>query len=256
MGRSRARMDDSPRPLIEHLSELRQRLFWALGAWLLLAVVAGYWAREVFEILMLPAVAAVREKGHTLLVISPPELFFTYVKSAILAGFVTSLPVMLYHAWAFISPGLYAKERRFALPFVASTFLLFLAGCSFGYFFAFPTVFNWFLSLEADYVTTAWTTQAVFSFVARLYVVFGLAFELPIVIVFLALAGIVTPDGLARSRRYAILASFVAAAVLTPADPASQIMLAIPLVLLYEAGIWTARLLVRRQGQVSSTETG
>ena len=229
MGRSRARMDDSPRPLIEHLSELRQRLFWALGAWLLLAVVAGYWARDVFEILILPAVAAVREKGHTLL---------------------------LYHAWAFISPGLYAKERRFALPFVASTFLLFLAGCSFGYFFAFPTVFNWFLSLEADYVTTAWTTQAVFSFVARLYVVFGLAFELPIVIVFLALAGIVTPDGLARSRRYAILASFVAAAVLTPADPASQIMLAIPLVLLYEAGIWTARLLVRRQGQVSSTETG
>ena len=248
-------MDDSPRPLTEHLTELRHRLFWALGTWLVLAIVAGYWARDVFEILMLPAIAAVREKGHTLVAIAPPELFFTYVKSAILAGFVTSLPVILYHAWAFVSPGLYATERRFAFPFVLSTSLLFLAGCSFGYFLAFPTVFNWFLSLEADYVTTSWTTQSVFSFVARLYIVFGLAFELPIVIVFLSLAGIVTPQGLGRSRRYAVLCSFIAAAVLTPADPASQIMLAIPLIFLYEAGIWASRLLVGRRDRVASVDT-
>ena len=249
-------MDDSPRPLIEHLSELRQRLFWALGAWLLFAVVAGYWAKDVFEILMLPAVAAVRSKGHTLVVIAPPELFFTYVKSAILAGFVVSLPISLYQAWSFVSPGLYAKERRFALPFVLSTTVLFAVGCSFGYFLAFPTIFDWFLSLEADYVSTSWTTQAVFSFVSRLYIVFGLAFELPIVIVFLALAGIVTPDTLSRSRRYAILCNFIAAAVLTPADPASQIMLAVPLMLLYESGIWAARLLVRRRERVASAEAG
>ncbi|MEE9280044.1 MAG: twin-arginine translocase subunit TatC [Myxococcota bacterium] len=249
-------MNDTPRPLTEHLTELRQRLFWALGTWLVFAIVAGYWARDVFEILMLPAIAAVRAKGHTLLAIAPPELFFTYVKSAILAGFVTSLPVILYQGWSFVSPGLYANERRFALPFVLSTFLLFLMGCSFGYFFAFPTVFNWFLSLEADYVTTSWTTQAVFSFVARLYLVFGLAFELPIVIVFLALAGIVTPERLARTRRYAILCNFIAAAILTPADPASQIMLAVPLIVLYEAGIWTARLLVRSRDKAASAETG
>ncbi len=249
-------MDDTPRPLTEHLTELRQRLFWALGTWLVCAIVAGYWARDVFEILMLPAIAAVRSKGHTLLAIAPPELFFTYVKSAVLAGFVTSLPVSLYQGWSFVSPGLYAKERRFALPFVVSTFLLFLMGCSFGYFFAFPTVFNWFLSLEADYVTTSWTTQAVFSFVARLYLVFGLAFELPIVIVFLALAGIVTPERLARTRRYAILGSFVAAAILTPADPASQIMLAVPLIVLYETGLWIARLLVRSRDKVASAEAG
>lgn len=249
-------MDDAPRPLTEHLSELRQRLFWALGSWLLFACIAGYWARDVFEILMLPAIAAVREKGHTLVVIAPPELFFTYVKSAILAGFVLSLPVSLYHAWAFVSPGLYASERRFALPFVTTTTLLFLAGCAFGYFIAFPTVFNWFLSLEADYVTTSWTTQAVFSFVARLYLVFGLAFELPVVLVFLALAGIVTPEALVRTRRYAILCNFIAAAILTPADPASQIMLAIPLILLYEAGLFTARILVRRRDKVASVQAG
>ena len=241
-------MDDQPRPLTEHLAELRRRLFWVVGAWLLAAVVAGFWAREVFELLMLPAVAAVRAKGGTLLAIAPAELFFTYVKSALLAGFIVALPVSLYHAWAFVAPGLYANERRFALPFVLATSLLFAVGCAFGYFIAFPTIFDWFLSLEADYVKTSWTTQAVFSFVARLYLVFGAGFELPAVIVFLALAGVVTPAALARSRRYAILAMFIAAAILTPADPASQILLAVPLMLLYEAGIWTARLLVRRRG--------
>ncbi len=241
-------MDDKPRPLTEHLGELRRRLFWVIGTWLVAAAVAGYWAQDVFELLMLPAVEAVREKGHTLVVIAPAELFFTYVKSALLAGFIVALPLALYHAWAFVSPGLYANERRFALPFVASTFALFLVGCGFGYFVAFPTVFDWFLSLEADYVTTSWTTQAVFSFVSRLYLVFGTGFELPVVIVFLGLAGIVTPDALARSRGYAILGIFVAAAILTPADPASQIMLAVPLCLLYEAGIWTSRILIRRRG--------
>lgn len=242
-------MDDRPRPLTEHLGELRRRLFWVLGAWLLAAVVAGFWARDVFELLMLPAIDAVREKGHTLVAIAPAELFFTYVKSALLAGFVVALPVALYHAWAFVSPGLYANERRFALPFVLATSLLFGVGCAFGYFVAFPTVFEWFLSLEADYVKTSWTTQAVFSFVARLYLVFGTGFELPVVIVFLALAGVVTPDALAKSRRYAILVMFIAAAILTPADPASQILLAVPLCVLYEIGIWTARLLVRRRGE-------
>jgi sec-independent protein translocase protein TatC len=249
-------MDDQPRPLTDHLAELRRRLFWIVGVWLVAALVAGYWARDVFELLMLPAVAAVREKGHTLVAIAPAELFFTYVKSALLAGFVVSLPVALYHIWAFISPGLYANERRFALPFVLSTTILFACGCAFGYFVAFPTVFNWFLSLEADYVTTSWTTQAVFSFVARLYLVFGSGFELPVVIVFLALAGIVTPATLARSRRYAILAMFVAAALLTPADPASQIMLAVPLCLLYEAGIWAARILVRRSRDPAAEPSG
>ncbi len=240
-------MDDQPRPLTEHLAELRRRLFWVVGVWLAAAAAAGFFAREVFELQMLPAIAAEREKGHTLLAIAPAELFFTYVKSAFLAGFMVALPVALYHAWAFVSPGLYARERRYALPFVLSATLLFGLGCAFGYTVAFPTIFEWFLSLEGDYVQTAWTTQAVFSFVSRLYLVFGTGFELPIVIVFLALAGIVSPAALARSRRYAVLAMFVVAAILTPADPASQIMLAVPLCVLYEVGIWTARLVTRRR---------
>jgi sec-independent protein translocase protein TatC len=240
-------MDDAPRPITEHLDELRRRLFWGLGAWALCAAIAGYWAKDVFEILMNPAVAAVRERGHTLIAVAPPELFFTYVKSAILAGFIVSIPVTLYQVWAFIAPGLYPSERRFAAPFVLATTLLFLSGCLFGYVVAFPFVFEYFLSLEADYVTTSWTTQNIFSFMSRLYVAFGLSFQLPIAMFFLSLSGIVSAKSLASGRRYAFVVMFVAAAILTPPDVVSQVFLALPLVVLYEGGIWVSRLAERRR---------
>jgi sec-independent protein translocase protein TatC len=239
-------MDDTPRPITEHLQELRRRLFWMLGAWGFCAALAGYWAKDVFEVLMAPAVDAVRERGHTLIAISPPELFFTYVKSAILAGFIASVPVTLYQVWSFIAPGLYPQERRFALPFVSATTLLFLGGCLFGYFVAFPFVFEYFLSLEADYVTTSWTTQNIFGFMSRLYIAFGVAFQLPVAMFFLSVAGIVTPAALARGRRYAFVGMFIVGAILTPPDVVSQILLAMPLMVLYESGIWISRLVLRR----------
>jgi sec-independent protein translocase protein TatC len=242
-------MDDTPRPIVEHLDELRRRLFRVIGTWIALACLAGIFAREVFEILMGPAVDAVRGRGHTLIAIAPPELFLTYVKTALLAGFLGAMPVILWQAWAFIAPGLYANERRFALPFVLSTSSLFAVGCLFGYFVAFPQAFEFLLSLEADYVETAWTTQQVFAFMSRLYLAFGLAFELPVVIVALALVGVVTPQGIARQRRYAILVMFIVSALLTPQDVASQVLLAIPLCLLYEASIWMSWLLVGRRSR-------
>ncbi len=248
-------MDDAPRPITEHLAELRRRLFWMLGCWALAAGIAGYWARDVFEVLMAPAVDAVRAKGHTLIAVAPPELFFTYVKSALLAGFLVSLPVTLYQVWAFVAPGLYPGERRLAAPFVLSTTLLFLAGCAFGYFVAFPYVFEYFLSLEADYVVTSWTTQAVFAFLSRLYMAFGLAFQLPIALLFLTAAGIVSPDRLARGRKYAVVIMFAAAAILTPPDVVSQVMLAVPLLILYESGIWISRLAAGRRAP-ERAETG
>ena len=240
-------MDDAPRPITEHLEELRRRLFWGLGAWALCAAVAGVWARDVFEVLMRPAVAAVVGRGHTLIAVAPPELFFTYVKSAILAGFIASVPMILYQTWAFVGPGLYPSERRFAAPFVLVTTLLFLSGCLFGYFVAFPFVFEYFLSLEADYVTTSWTTQNIFSFMSRLYIAFGLSFQLPVVMFFLSLAGVASPQSLARGRRYAFVVMFAAAAILTPPDVVSQVLLALPLVALYEAGIWVSWLAARRR---------
>lgn len=238
-------MLDTPRPLTEHLDELRRRLFWVLGAWAVCAGLSGARAKDAFELLMLPAIRAVRDKGHSLIAIAPPELFFTYVKTAFLVGFVLSIPVTLYHAWSFVAPGLYRNERRLVLPFVLATTVLFLGGCVFGYFVAFPFVFEYFLALEADYVTTSWTMQNVFAFMSRLYLAFGIAFQLPIAILLLSIAGVVTPSSLARGRPYAVVGMFALGAILTPPDVVSQILLAFPLLLLYESGIWISRIVSR-----------
>lgn len=239
-------MDDTPRPILDHLEELRRRLFWIIGVWAVASIAASVFAKELFEILMAPAVNAVLASGNTLIAVAPSELFMTYLKTAILAGFMVALPVALWHLWAFVSPGLYESERRYALPFVFSTTTLFAVGCAFGYFFAFPVMFQYFVSLEADFVHTSWTTQAVFSFCAGMYLAFGLAFQLPIILVALALAGIVTPAWLAAQRKYAILLAFIAGAILTPSpDTTSQLMLSVPLCLLYELSIWISRALVR-----------
>ena len=241
-------MDDTPKPVVEHLDELRKRLFWIVGTWVLLSALAGFWVKDVFEVLMGPAVHAVREHGRTLIAIAPSELFMTYVKTALLAGFLGAMPMILYQAWSFVAPGLYPNERRLALPFVLISTALFAAGCAFGYYAAFPQMFQWFLGLEADYVQTMWTTQTVFGFMSQMYLAFGLAFELPVVLVLLAVAGVVTPAGLASWRKYAILVMFIVAAVLTPSpDAVSQIILALPLCLLYESSIWVSRMLIGRR---------
>ncbi len=245
-------MDDTPRPILEHLEELRRRLFWVFGVWAVASMVASYFSKDLFEILMAPAVDAVRASGNTLIAVAPSELFMTYLKTALLAGFMVAMPVALWQLWAFVAPGLYENERRFALPFVVSTSSLFGLGCAFGYFFAFPVMFEYFVSLEAEFVHTAWTTQAVFSFCSSMYLAFGLAFQLPIVLVALALAGVVTPQWLATQRKYAILLAFVVGAILTPPDATSQIMLSVPLCLLYELSIWVSRLLVRNPAPTRS----
>jgi sec-independent protein translocase protein TatC len=244
-------MDDTPRPILEHLEELRVRLFWVLGVWAVAAIVASYWSKELFAILMAPAVDAVRASGNTLIAVAPSELFMTYMKTAILSGFLVAMPVALWHLWQFVAPGLYESERRYALPFVISTSTLFTVGCAFGYFFAFPVMFEYFVSLEADFVHTSWTTQSVFSFCSGMYLAFGLTFQLPIILVGLALAGVVTPQWLASQRKYAILAAFIVGAILTPPDATSQIVMSVPLCILYEISIWVARAVVRPKPEPS-----
>lgn len=240
-------MDDTPRPLSEHLEELRRRLFWILGTWAACAGIAGLFVKQVFVILTLPAVREMQQRDHALIALAPPELFFAYVKSALLAGFIVSLPMTLYQVWAFIAPGLYQQERRFAVPFVTSTTVLFFAGALFGYFVAFPFVFDYLASLESDVVRTSWAVREVFAFISRLYLAFGVAFQLPVIIFFLSFAGIVSPEALGRGRKYAIVAMFAAGAILTPPDVVSQILLALPLILLYESGVLVARLVRRRR---------
>jgi sec-independent protein translocase protein TatC len=239
-------MDDTPRPFLDHLEELRIRLFWVLGVWAVAGFVASFWSKELFALIMAPAVNAVRSSGNTLIAVSPSELFVTYLKTAVLAGFIVAVPVALWHLWHFVAPGLYENERRLAFPFVISTSTLFGVGCLFGYFVAFPVMFQYFVSLEADFVHTSWTTASVFQFCTGMYLAFGLAFQLPVILVALALAGVVTPAWLAAQRKYAILVAFIVGAILTPPDATSQIMLSVPLCVLYEISIWAARIMVRK----------
>jgi sec-independent protein translocase protein TatC len=246
-------MDDTPRPILEHLEELRQRLFWVIGVWAVASTVASFWSKELFALLMAPAIDAVLASGHTLIAVSPSELFMTYLKTCLLVGFLVAIPVLLWHLWAFVSPGLYQNERRMALPFVLSTSTLFAVGCLFAYFVAFPVMFGYFVSLESDFVATMWSTKEVFSVCTTMYLGFGLAFQLPIVLVAMAIAGIVTPDWLAQQRKYAVLLAFIAGAILTPSpDVTSQIILSVPLCILYEMSIWVSRALVRRRASAQT----
>jgi sec-independent protein translocase protein TatC len=247
-------MTDLPRPLTEHLDELRRRLLWILGTWAVCFGIALFFNEQCFEILMRPAIATALRKGRTLVALAPAELFMSYIKAALLGGFLVALPMTLYQIWAFISPGLYQAEKRLALPFVISATLLFFGGNLFGYMVAFPTMFEYFLSLEATYVVTQWSTESVFSFMAHMYLAFGLAFQLPIVMFFLAGAQIVSIEQMARARPYAVVVMFVVGAVLTPPDVVSQIMLSIPLVGLYELGLLAARLSARRAAKQPAEE--
>ena len=248
-------MDEARLPLVEHLAELRRRISWVLVAWLAGAVVSWQFHTEIFGTLLRPAIAALAPDGGTLQAIAPTEIFFTYLKCALLAGFVGTLPVFFWQIWAFVSPGLYASEKKLVLPFVIASTLLFLAGASFGYFVVFPVMFEFFTGFEAEYVRSAWTMREVFGFTTRMFLAFGVAFELPILVLFLSLAGILSAGQLLRGTPYAILAIFVAAAILTPSpDWVSQVLLGVPMVILYLLGVGVAWLFGRRK-QAEAAQT-
>jgi len=247
---------DEPAPITEHLAELRKRLFWIIATTLVFSIVAWNFAEEIFLFLMAPAVQALGEKGARLQAIAPTETFFTYLKCAVLAGFVCSLPVTFWQIWAFVAPGLYDNERRAVLPFVFVSTLLFVGGAIFGYTQVFPYVFGFLSGFSSELVEQAWTMREAFSVTTRLFLAFGIAFELPVFIFFLSLTGIVTAGQLWRGTPYAVLAIFVAAAILTPPDVVSQVLLAVPMLGLYLIGVAVAYVFEpgRRERRVQSSQ--
>ncbi|MDJ0788182.1 MAG: twin-arginine translocase subunit TatC [Myxococcota bacterium] len=232
-------MDDPALPLTDHLAELRSRLFKILGAWAVCAVGAWSFKEQIFGLLLQPATQALGPEG-TLQAIAPTEIFFTYLKSALLAGFVFSIPVFFWQLWAFIAPGLYPGEKRVAAPFVIVSTFLFGGGAFFGYYVVFPLIFQFFAGFSSDFVESAWTMREVFALTTRLLLAFGTGFELPVVVFFLSMAGVVTPRQFLSGAKYAVLGSFVLAAILTPPDVVSQVLLAGPLILLYLVGVAVA----------------
>jgi sec-independent protein translocase protein TatC len=247
-------VDDNPQPLTEHLAELRRRIAVSLAAWLTAAVATWSFREEIFAFLLRPALVALGPEGGRLQAIAPTEIFFTYLKCALLAGFVIALPVIFWQLWAFVAPGLYDQEKRVALPFVVASTALFLAGCAFGHEIAFPQMFRFFASFESQFVSPAWTMREVFGMTTHLLLAFGIAFELPILVVLLTLAGVVDARQLVGHSGYAVLLAFVAGAILTPTpDVVSQLLLSVPLLALYFVGVGAAWLVSGRRSRRRDT---
>ena len=231
---------------ISHLIELRERLMKAGGAVLLLFIILFLWPGSgyIYDLLAAPLMSALPEGAKMIAtgVITP---FMVPVKVTALAAFLIALPYVLYQAWAFVAPGLYDHEKKLALPLVIASTVLFLSGVAFCYFFVFQKVFAFIHSFAPKSITPAPDIEAYFSFVITMFLAFGVTFEIPIVLIVLVRVGLVTVGQLKDARPYAIVGAFVVAAVVTPPDVLSQFMLAIPMCILYEAGVFFARFMSR-----------
>lgn len=243
---------DEAIPLTDHLTELRNRIFKILIGWVVGIAAAWSYKEQIFGFLLEPAVAALSPEQAKLQAIAPTEIFFTYVKCALLAGFVLSLPLWFWQIWSFVAPGLYPNEKKALVPFVVCSSLLFGGGAVFGYTMVFPMMFDFLTSFDSDFVISAWTMKEVFSVTSRMFLVFGVAFELPLFIFFLSIAGIVDSRQLLRATPYAVLGVFVVGAILTPPDPVSQVFLAVPLLGLYLLGVGVAWIFDGRRRRAAS----
>ncbi|KGM39566.1 twin-arginine protein translocation system subunit TatC [Aquabacterium sp. NJ1] len=239
-------MDGSEQPFVSHLIELRDRLIRAvIAVGVCFLVLAIYPTPSVlYDWLALPLVQHL-PKGATLIATNPISPFMVPIKVTMLAALMLALPVVLYQIWAFVAPGLYAHEKRLVLPLIISSTVLFFAGVAFCYFFVFGKVFTFIQSFAPKSITAAPDIEAYLSFVLNMFLAFGAAFEVPVVLVILARMGIVSVEKFKSFRSYFIVIAFVIAAVITPPDVVSQLSLAIPMCLLYEVGIWAAQLFVK-----------
>jgi sec-independent protein translocase protein TatC len=238
-------IDDSRAPLLDHLLELRRRLMWCIGALLISFVVCFYFADQIFGFLVVPLTEAFGEGKGRLVYTKLYEAFFVQVKVALFAAFFVSFPIIANQLWAFVAPGLYSQEKKAFLPFLVATPVLFTLGAALAYYVVMPTAFHFFLSFEGQSggldVEALPSTDSYLSLVMQFILAFGISFLMPVLLMLLNRAGIVTREQLLGMRRYMIVLAFVAAAVLTPPDVVSQLMLAIPLILLYEitlVAIW------------------
>jgi sec-independent protein translocase protein TatC len=233
-------------PFVAHLVELRDRLIKAMIAIGAVAAVLFLYPGPgaLYDILAAPLVAHL-PKGATLIATSVISPFLVPLKILLMAAFLIALPVVLYQAWAFIAPGLYSHEKKLVLPLVFSSTVLFFIGVGFCYFFVFGQVFSFIQGFAPKSITAAPDIEAYLSFVLTMFIAFGLAFEVPIVVVVLARLGFVSIAKLKEFRPYFIVLAFVIAAIITPPDVVSQLALAIPMCLLYEAGIWAAQIFIK-----------
>jgi sec-independent protein translocase protein TatC len=233
-------------PFVQHLVELRDRLIkaaLAIGiALVALAIYPG--PAALYDLLAAPLVASL-PKGSTLIAISVISPFMVPLKITAVMAFLIALPVVLWQIWAFVAPGLYSHEKRLVLPLVVSSTLLFFVGVAFCYFFVFGQVFKFIQGFAPKSIAANPDIEAYLDFVLSMFLAFGMAFEVPVVVIVLARVGLVSIEKLKAFRSYFIVVAFVVAAIVTPPDVVSQLALAIPMCILYEVGIWAAQLFIR-----------
>jgi sec-independent protein translocase protein TatC len=244
---------DQPLPLIAHLTELRDRLLRAILAVLVVFLVLFPFANDIYAFVSEP-LRALLPDGASMIATEVASPFLTPFKLTLFTAIFLAMPYVLYQAWAFVAPGMYQREKRFAIPVLASSIVLFYLGAAFAYFVVFPLIFAFFTSVAPSDVTIMTDINRYLDFVLKLFFAFGIAFEIPIAALLLIWAGITTPDALARKRPYIIVGCFVFGMLLTPPDVISQSLLALPMWLLFEAGVFFGRVLLKRRDDETDGE--
>ena len=237
--------EEDKAPFTAHLEELRSRLIVSFVAVGIGFFVAYFFKEKLFELLMKPLTDVMGEVDQ-LIFTNLPEAFFVYLKTAFLAGVMAASPVILYQFWKFVAPGLYKKERVVLLPVVFLCSFFFIGGALFGYFIVFPYGFKFFLGFASEFIRPLPSMKEYFSFASKLLIAFGVVFELPLIITLLSRLGLISVAFLKKNRKYALLLFFVVAAILTPPDVITQIMMAVPLMFLYEISFIGARIFARK----------
>ncbi len=236
----------------EHLEELRKRIIRCIIAALLGMICCFFLSKQIFEYLMLPLYSSLPPKSF-MIYTSPYEAFFVYIKTALVAGIFLTTPFSFYQLWLFVKPGLYPHEQRLIIPISVCSAILFVCGGIFGYFVIFPYAYNFFMSFADKHITPLISMKEGFSFAIRVLIAFGVIFELPVVIFFLARLGLITSSMLRKFRKYAIVLAFLVGAILTPPDVITQLLMAGPLIFLYEIGVLIAYIFGRKPKE---TENG
>ncbi|EOW9302099.1 twin-arginine translocase subunit TatC [Vibrio cholerae] len=235
---------EQTQPLISHLLELRNRLLKAVAAVVVIFIGLIYFSNEIYEFVSKPLVERL-PAGATMIATDVASPFFTPLKLTLIAAVFLSVPFILYQVWAFVAPGLYKHERRLIFPLLVSSSLLFYCGVAFAYFVVFPLVFGFFTAISLGGVEFATDIASYLDFVLALFLAFGIAFEVPVAIILLCWTGATTPKSLSEKRPYIIVGAFVVGMLLTPPDMISQTLLAIPMCLLFEVGLFFARFYTR-----------